>query len=178
VHLDLGTALSESVLGLLAGDFGFTIASGTAFHFEASREAITARTGTEETWLVRIRGAYFTAGNGSRIRTLQKGLFPLLVCAVAFNDSIIDGTNIHFTSGVGDEDQFVLGQTMLPLLLNFTANAEQAIHWRTELRSQRLKLTARDLLTAAKTAIGGGVVRVVISPRPRHVPSFLAESAS
>lgn len=73
--LDFFTAHRLNLMGVLAGDFIYSMAKNVGWHLEFRREELVEDHGSQQTWRARVEDSYLTDGKGRRRETMSSALF-------------------------------------------------------------------------------------------------------
>ncbi len=175
--IKLETAMRESLMGIVAGDFGVVLKSGVGLHFKMRKLCKLGEKGTrrgrQQQWRLRIHDVYFTNGEGDRMDRLGPGIWAYLLCGPLEERDRADETHFHKSFVVPDDEAIQWSHTVLPALVKFKAPNGTPVNWRQLLASQRFPIAATDLHAAANGGISDGVVRYLLDQQPHTRPCFL-----
>ncbi len=168
-------AIKENLLGILAGDFSYSLYPNAGLHFSIKKEELlgTAQTGdgkTEE-WKTVIEDVYFTNGRGEIVRNLPSHVQQLFVTWDLEESE--EHTDTHITMNyVVPEGSMLFGHMALVQLLNWQTPTGQVIHWRTMLHGTNIVKGIDNFRAAIQEAMDNKIVRIVINQIPRTKPEF------
>lgn len=167
------SAMRESLMGILAGDFGVVIRQGVGLHFSIKKEEKLSERKTEdgyvEKWRMRVEDAYFVDGNRQRLKSIGR-LWPFFLSAQRPQQQIND-THAHQSFVVETEEPCWVQET-LALLFEFQAKQEEPLNWREILQNHQVPVEASEIRQVAQEGIGKGVVRCVLHLEPHTRPAF------
>jgi hypothetical protein len=168
----------------LAGDFGVIFYPGVGLHIvsdviahgETSEPPTVGAHGLLEPgpYIMRIREAYFTNGQGRRMDHLDPpGLWPFLITSPALrHESEVDGLSARSSFAIVEEENGIhIGQRVLPMLLEQAS--QTGVNWRSILSTERFPVAFSDLRKAADGGLRTGFVHINALIQPRTKPTFL-----
>ncbi|MBU1647998.1 MAG: restriction endonuclease [Proteobacteria bacterium] len=179
-HLSLETAMKNNLMSFLAGDFGYVFKPNVGLHFVIKKDKLVDRKATgesseEQQWLVRIEKAYFTNSEGVETTNLPSGLWPLFISAGPEAHDKVELDYIYQRFVIPDNNGIKFAHTALPILLNFSNNEEEKIHWRKQLEEHHYPVEYTIFCDAAKAGIERKFVQYIFHVQPFEIPSFLKE---
>lgn len=176
--MTFGLAMKENLMGLLAGDFAVELCRNVGLHFlfKTERRIATSKkeTTTTETWLMRVKDAFFTNGKGERIDSLGAGLWSLFLCS-NFEDCSEFGESESSLSFTIKEEALQFAHRMLPFLLQFKAGKDKILRWREIRCNYSVPVQFQTLRQAASDGISDNIVRHVIKVVPNTKPELLKD---
>lgn len=179
-NISFNDAVCEGLLGVLGGDFSYSLAPGAGLHFRMRKEKLLSETethdGSEQSWLAVFEGITCTDGKGRERQNLPDGVQTLLL---AHDLELLEGdTPTHFTQHFSvKDDQSKFAHMALVRLLNWQAPTGNRIDWRAIVANPQ-PLTGIDNFTATvEAALHEGIVKYIFHIKPRTWPAFLPSSS-
>ena len=174
-NIRFGEAIKENLLGVLAGDFSYSLYPKAGLHFGIKKEELisTEETGDGKTeqWKTVIEDVYFTNGDGQVVHQLPSQVQQLFVTWDLEESE--EHTDTHITmSHVVPESSMLFAHMALVRLLNWQAPTDQDIHWRTMLHGSNIVKGIENFRAAIQEAMEHKIVRTVINQVPRTEPVF------
>lgn len=174
-NIHFGEAIKENLLGVLAGDFSYSLYPKAGLHFGIKKEELI---GTEETedgkteqWKMVIEDVYFTNGDGEIVRKLPSQVQQLFVTWDLEESE--EHTDTHITmNNVVPEGSMLFAHMALVRLLNWQMPTDQDIHWRAMLHGSNIVKGIDNFRDAIQEAMVHKIVRTVINQVPRTEPAF------
>lgn len=168
-------AIKENLLGILAGDFSYSLYPNAGLHFKIKKEELigTEKTdeGKTEQWEAVIEDVYFTDGNGNEVRKLPSQVQQLFVTWDLEKSEHYTDTHITM-SYIVPEGSMLFAHMVLVRLLNWQAPIDQAIHWRTMLHGSNIVKGIENFRVAVQDAMTHKIVKTVVNQIPRTEPEF------
>ena len=179
-HLSLETAMKNNLMSFLAGDFAYVLKPNVGLHFVMKKEKLVAQKTTgeeakEQQGLVRIEEAYFTNSEGSQTSNLPSGLWPLLISAEPEPQDKVEEDYIYQRFVIPENSGIKFAHAALPVLLNFSNNEEEKIHWRKQLEEHKYPVEFKLFYEAAQAGIEKKYVQYIFHLKPREIPNFLKD---
>lgn len=172
-------ALNEGLLGLLAGDFAYSLAEGSGVHLRMRKEQLisesqTDEVTTEQNWQVRFDDIYNTDGLGNKRRNLNNQIQALFQIHALDNSEDHTDTHVilHFTVG---EDKNKFAHMSLVDLLNWQTTTGEDINWRTVATRDQAVLGIDDFTNTINDAYREKIVTHIFHIRPQTHPSFVPQ---
>lgn len=175
-NITLGKAMTESLLGILAGDFCYTLPRGTGLHLRFRKDEIisTTRDGDEvhEEWKMTIDDVYYTDRDGKQRRDLQPEIQALFYVNSLEERQEHTPTHIywHFTV---EDDENKFAHMALVGLLNWYASSGESLNWREVVALQAPVPAVGNFAETAALALREGVVRYIFHVQPQTTPAFM-----
>lgn len=161
-------AMSETLLGALAGDFSFSFRPGVGMHLKIRKGKRTTDGGFDGL----IEEAYLLNDKGER-HTGAGGLFQLFACMeqeVYFQE---DETHAVQSFIVPTSDQAEFSHRALATLLR-TFGEEEPLDWHQILIREQLPLLFMSPHEAVRTGLEAGFIQHKITIWPKTMPAFLS----
>ncbi len=180
-HLSLETAMKHNLMSFLAGDFGYVFKPNVGLHFVMKKEELidqksTGGSSKEQQWLVKIEKAYFRNSEGIETTNLPSGLWPLFISAEPeAAHGKVEQDYIYQSFVIPENNGIKFAHTALPILLNFSNNEEEKIHWRKQLVEHHYPVEYTVFCDAAKAGIEKKFIQYIFHVQPLELPSFLKE---
>lgn len=182
LNISWKTALIQSLLGQLGGDFSYTLETGAGLHirFQKVEKVASGQNEKQEetqTWNARVDKVYFTDSSGLRIQEVPGPVQSVLAIADFEQRDEVTETHItqHFVAG-GNVGLFA--HSALVRLLSLRTRGDEAVHWRSHIVDGRVLRSIADFKSAVSAAMKMGFVRYAIHPRPKTKPAFLPKGRS
>lgn len=175
-NVKFSKAISEGLLGVLAGDFSYSLAKGTGVHFQLHKEKLIFESNVgatvEQQWQMRFDDIYYTDGEGTKRRDLSKEIEALFLVHDLESSEGHTDTHItmHFTIGE-DKDKFA--HMSLVGLLDWQAPTGEGINWRAVATRPKAVPGIDDFAKSIEDALQEKVVTHIFHMLPQTRPSFL-----
>ncbi len=175
-NINWETAIKENLLGLLSGDFSYSLRLGCGIHFRQRKIKMLSQSqsdeGLVEEWQTVIDDVYFTDGTSKRINELDPDIQMILMIADLEVRDEIDNEYItkHFTV---TEELGLFAHMALVRLLQFRSAGDQPLNWRQHLKNSKVLSDISEFRTAVEKAMKQGFVPLILNPRPASKPDFL-----
>lgn len=175
LNIDFQEAMKQNLLGVLAGDFSYTLYEGAGLYFVIRKETLIETEKTEdgytEQWQMRIEDVYFTDGDGRIVRELPSPVQQLFVTWDLAETEEHTDTHIimkHVVPG----GSMLFAHMALVRLLNWQKRPDEKIHWRTMLHGSDIVKGVDNFRAAVLEAMDNKIVRLVLNQQPQTEPSF------
>ncbi len=166
-------ALRNTLMSELAGDFTFSLRPGSGLHLKIRKLSEETKQGFHG----RIEEAYWTNGNGERVKNAP-GVFPLFLCLEQDSVFVEDGGFVTQSFVIPEKYNSEFAYRALGTLLRFSARSDD-VHWRRTLEEGVLPPLANDgLRKAARQALDAGFLQYGGDIAPANMPEFLATSVT
>ena len=170
------TAMIENLLGILAGDFSYSLQAGAGVHLRFRKEDLLHTTTTEgqttQEWSVVCDDVHFTNGRGRRLRSLSPSVQSLFLAWDLEERERHTETHI-VRDYLADGDALLFAHMALVRLLDFYTPMGGTINWRLLLSRSRILHGVEEFKSALNEAIKLSIVRLALNQRPRTLPNFL-----
>ena len=174
-NINLENAMQENLLGILAGDFSYSVNSSAGLHFGLKKEELVSTEETDEgrneQWKTVINDIYFTDGEGEVVRNLPSTVAQLFATWDLETSELHADTHITI-SHMASENSMLFAHMALVRLLNWQTPTEQDIHWRAMLHGSNIVKGIENFRAAIQEAIECKIVRTVINQIPLTEPEF------
>ncbi|MCH8497828.1 MAG: hypothetical protein LAT63_05095 [Marinobacter sp.] len=176
-NLDFESALKSSLLGILAGDFAYTLAANSGVHISCKKEDLVSTVKSENVesqyWNVIIDDVYFTNRLSERIESLSplaQKIFPSWDL-----DESEEVTDTHIIIHcVADETSMLFAHMALTRILKFESPVEEtSVHWRSILATNNSLARLENFREGIMENLRKKIVYHVLEPQPQNLPSFL-----
>lgn len=175
-NITFGKAMGESLLGVLAGDFSYTVAKGAGVYISMRKEELLSESvdgvGTEQQWKMIIDDVFHTDGTGRQRRDLGAGVQSLLFAHHLEQSEEHTATHVHQRFTVG-EDGNKFAHMALVGLLNWQTPIGAQLNWRSVVAKRKPLAGIDDFTNAVKESLREKVVTHIFHIQPRTMPSFL-----
>jgi Holliday junction resolvase len=175
-NITFSKAMSESLLGILAGDFSYTVAKGVGIHISMKKEELLSESvdgeSTEQDWRMIIDDTFHTDANGKTRRDLAPAIQSLLLAHDLESSEEHTDTHIfqHFTVG---EDRNKFAHMALAGLLNWQTPAGATLDWRSVIAKPTPLEGIDDFANTVHEAMREQIVTHVFHIQPHTKPIFL-----
>jgi len=177
-NVTFSKAMSEGLLGVLAGDFSYSLAEGSGIHLQLRKEKLISESESEEVgtieqqWQMRFDDVYYTDGTGKKRRDLAKGIEALFLAhdLKSSDDHTDTHVTMHFTVG---EDKNKFAHMSLVGLLDWQAPTGEAINWRTVATRPIAVPGIDDFAKSVSDALHEKVVTHIFHMQPQTHAPFL-----
>jgi Holliday junction resolvase len=178
-NIALGKAATESLLGVLAGDFSYSLAKGSGLHLSMRKDKLVSETGAgselQQEWSMVIEDVCYTDGQGSKRHYLSPDVQRL------FFINSLDETTEHSESHV--YGHFVVGQDAtkfahmsLTALIGQGLAPGQTLNWRDVTARSTAVPGFEDFSRTIKRALDEKIVTHIFHIQPQTLPRFLVSS--
>lgn len=132
-NISLGKALSEGLLGVLAGDFSYTLAHRSGLHLRMRKDELLAGTDGDnefhQSWRIAVEDVFHTDSSGHERRDLAPDVQALFFVNSLHEEQQHTSTHVRFDFTVGeDADKFA--HMSLTGLLNWSLPLGERVNWR------------------------------------------------
>jgi Holliday junction resolvase len=176
-NISVGTALSESLLSTLAGDFSYTLPRGTGLHLRMKKEELlsSTRSGSEvhEEWKMVIDDVYHTDRDGNQRRDLSTDVQTLFFVNNLDESQQHSDTHVHWHFTV-QEDENKFAHMALTGLLNWYLGNGESLNWREVVGRGNPVPGMNNFSETVKRALDEGVVKYIFHLQPQTTPPFLS----
>ena len=175
-NVKFSKAMREGLLGVLAGDFSYSLAQGSGIHLQLHKEQLISEskegTTLEQQWIMRFEDVYYTDGTGTKRRDLAKEIESLFLAHELEDSEDHTDTHVtmHFTVG---EDRNKFAHMSLVGLLDWHAPSVEGINWRTVATRPKAVPGIDDFAKSVSDALQEKVVTHIFHVLPQTRPSFL-----
>lgn len=171
LNISFSKAMSETLLGLLAGDFSFSFQAGVGMHLKMRKLKKT-----DDGFDGVIEEAYFLNSRGER-HTGAGGIMQLFACID--QEVVVKEDDMYVTQSfvVQEEGHAEFAHRALVTLLETFDEVSRPVLWRQILYKDQLPLPPTSPQEVAKKALDAGFVRYILNIRPRTHPSFVGSTS-
>jgi hypothetical protein len=173
MNISFETAMRESLLGVLAGDFSFCFREGAAINLKMRKLGKT-KTGFH----VVIEDAYFTDPDGARAKDKDTaGVMLMFMCIE--DDAVLEETEDtllqRFVIRSAQQAEFA-HRALVKILTTFKGGTKSLL-WRQILKQKKLPLMSRGgPKQAARRALKAGLLQYGFDIQPHTMPEFLVRT--
>ncbi len=168
-------AMKFNLMGVLVGDFSFSVHKGFGLHLEADKKDLISVQEDEaervEDWNLQISRFYYTNKEGDEVSDLPSAVQELIKLVPLSESTNIEKEKVTISYTV-TEDQMELGHRALVSLLAWSSRGGK-LNWRSILKDPKNKAKLFDLRKAVDLGLKHGVVRICLHQIPDPVPKFL-----
>ncbi len=176
-NITFGDAMKENLLGVLAGDVAYKIASGAGLRFRCKKEALVDREESEgtvtEQWKMRIDEVGFMISGGETADNLDPDVTTLFTTWDLSEQQSHSDTHIDLRFVAGNDDGMMFGHMALTHLLHWTLPQGEAINWRHAIRRDAVVSNMTNFRRALERALEQRVVHIILHQQPHTWPDFV-----
>jgi Holliday junction resolvase len=178
LNISFNTAITENLLGLLAGDVAYKIAPGAGMSFRFRKEKLlnTSREAgtTSENWLTRVDQVNFSVAGEERCDRLSPDVKTLFTTWDLQEHQTHTDEHIEVAFRAGTEGM-MFGHMALVHLLNWTQPAGVPINWRHAIRRDTVVASMTNFAAALEAGLAQKVVHLILHQQPKTRPDFLQD---
>lgn len=172
-RIDLFTAVSNSLMSLLAGDMNYQLGEGVGLYLKFKKDEMHDSDENVETWKTRIEDVYLRDFNGEKqYRFSPKTLSILNTCEIEENTEVDD--EYISQSFVVRPDMGNMAHRAMEKLLKM-ADADTNIHWRSLLVDESPLHSIADFQSALDEALKQKFVKYILIQHPKKYPDFIMD---
>lgn len=175
-NISLSKALSESLLGVLAGDFTYTLPLGTGLHLRFRKDEMISKTlecdEVHEEWKMTLDDVYYTDRSGKERRDLDPAIQALFYVNALKERQEHTPTHIYWHFTVQD-DENKFAHMALVALLNWYTNSGDSLNWREVVGRQTPVPAVGNFAETIERALHEGIVRYIFHVQPQTSPAFI-----
>lgn len=175
-NITFSKAMGENLLGVLAGDFSYTIAKGVGIHISIKKEELLSESvngeSTEQEWRMIIDDTFHTDGNGKTRRDLAPAVQSLLLAHDLDSSEEHTATHIYQHFMVG-EDRSKFAHMALVGFLNWQTPTGATLNWRSVVTKPTPIDGIDDFENTIKEAMREQIVTHAFHIQPQTKPAFL-----
>ena len=176
-NITFGDAMKENLLGVLAGDVAYKIASGAGVRFSCKKEQLIATEENEgtvtEQWQMRIDEVGFMITDGKMVDELDPDVTTLFTTWDLSEQQSHSDTHIDLRFVASDDDGMMFGHMALTHLLHWTLPQGETINWRHAIRRDTVVSNMTNFRRALERALEQKVVHIIIHQQPHTWPHFI-----
>ena len=180
-NIRLGHAMRENLLGILAGDVAFKIASGAGMWLRFKKEELVSveesRGKVTEQWQTRIDEVGFTIAGGKPATDLDPEVTALFTIWDLTEHQLHSDTHIQLNL-VEKTDNLMFSHMALTHLLHWTLPQGAVINWRHAIRRNNVVSNMTNFSHILKRALDQKVVHYILHQQPLSWPDFLSQSSN
>lgn len=174
-RVDFFTALSNSLMGLIAGDSSYQLGDGVGLKIRFKKEDVLQVDGDAETWKTRLEDIHLLDYLGAKNTDFSPKILSILNTCELEEETIIDDVAIQQSfvarSGVG----YMAHSAIKALLELKESNAEKNIHWRSLLVDESPLESISNFQEALNDALHQKIVKYIILQHPKEYPVFIKD---
>lgn len=175
-NISFQTAMKENLLGVLAGDFSYSLCVGSGLHLRFKKDELIAETptdnGVEQRWKMTCDDVFYTDGTGQVRRDFETPIQALFLSWPLELEETHVPTHITM-SHVARGNQALFAHMALVRLLDWQLPSGDSINWRGLLSKSPVLKGIDDFTPAINSALEQKVVHHVFHQDPVTVPTFL-----
>jgi Holliday junction resolvase len=176
-----GEAIKENLLGVLAGDVAYKIASGAGLHFRCKKEQLIDREESDdavtEQWQMRIDQVGFMVSGGEPVDRLDADVTTLFTTWDLSERQSHSDTHIDLRFVADDDDSMMFGHMALTHLLHWTLPEGATVNWRHAIRRDSVVSNMTNFRVALDRGLEQKVVHLILNQQPHAWPDFLPKDA-
>ena len=176
-----GEAMQENLLGVLAGDVAYKIASGAGLSLRCKKEHLVSReeidgTVTEQ-WQMRIDEVGFMVSGGKPVDHLDADVTTLFTTWDLSERQLHSDTHIDLRFIADDDDSMMFGHMALTHLLHWSLPRGATVNWRHAIRRDAVVSNMTNFRRALNSGLEQKVVHLILNQQPQTWPEFLPKDA-
>ena len=177
-NLGFEDALKNNLLGILAGDFSYSLGVGAGVHISANKQELveskTDESGTTtENWKMVIDDVYFSTYEGKEIRDLSSIAQQVFFSWDLIEEETHTDTHVVFHNTC-KEQSMIFAHMALTRVLNFHSSLQdKSIQWRGILGGGGNIASISNFRAGIKENMDKKIVHHVIDQIPCNVPDYL-----
>ena len=172
-RIDFFTAISNSLMSLLAGDMNYQLGDGVGLYLKFKKDEMHECDGNVETWKARIENVYLRDSNGDKqYKFSPKTLSILNTCEIEENTEVDD--EYISQSFVVRPDIGNMAHRAIEKLLKM-ADADTNIHWRSLLVDESPLHSIANFQSALDEALKQKFVKYILLQHPQEYPAFIRD---
>lgn len=176
-NIHFSKAMSENLLGVLAGDFSYTLPRGAGLHLRMRKEKLlsSVRTGPEvhEEWHMVIDDALHIDRDGNKRRDLSAEVQTLFFVNDLEEEQEHTPSHVHWRFTVQD-DENKFAHMALVRLLHWYSSGDKPLNWREVVTRSAPVPGMTDFGATVDRALREGVVKYIFRIEPQTKPTFLS----
>ena len=181
-NITFGDAMKENLLGVLAGDVSYDIASGAGLRLRLKKEKLIDRNEADsksmETWQVRIEEVDFMISDGKPVRNLDPEVQMLFRTWEMSKEETHGDTFIDLRFVANNDNNMMFAHMALTHLLHWSLPEGAAINWRHATRRDKVVSNMTNFRRALELALEQKVVNLILNYIPNTWPRFLPKEAA
>ncbi|WP_297777117.1 hypothetical protein [uncultured Roseovarius sp.] len=160
-NIRFDAAMTENLLGILAGDVAYKIAPGAGVHLRFKKEELLASEetveGLNEQWQMRVDKVGFTSAGGTPADTLDNDVTTLFTTWDLSERQVHSESHIEMQFVAGEDDGMMFGHMALVHLLNWPLRDGEQINWRHAIRRESVVGNLANFTQALQRALSMSV---------------------
>ncbi|SHM63267.1 hypothetical protein [Phytopseudomonas punonensis] len=172
-RVDFFSAMSNSLMSLLAGDVSYQLGEGVGLYFKLKKDGMHRSDENVETWKARMEEVYLLDFNGEKnYKFSPKTLSILNTCEIEENTEVDDEyirQSFVVRPGVGN-----MAHRAIESLLTM-ADVDANIHWRSLLVDESPLYSIADFQSALNEALKQKFVSYILVQHPKEYPVFIKD---
>lgn len=169
-------AMKENLLGILAGDFSYSLYPESALHLQFRKDELIEATpndsGYTEQWKMTCDDVYYSTGKEKVVRKIPVPVQSLFTTWDL--EQREEHTDSHITvSFFVPEHTILFAHMALVRLISWSLPSEQGINWRSLLAESKVIKGIDDFGDAIKDGMKYSIVHTVLHQQPNTVPSYI-----
>ncbi|MFL1475471.1 hypothetical protein [Pseudomonas grimontii] len=169
------SALSNSLMSLLAGDMHYQLGDGVGLHLKLRKDEIHESDGDTETWKTKIEDVYLQDYNGDKNYTFSPRTLSILNTCELDENTEIDDETIRQSFTVRSDVGNVAHRAIETLLKLKKSDAENNIHWRSLLVDESPLHSISNFQKALDEALNLKFVKYIFILQPQKYPDFIKD---
>ncbi len=178
-NISFGDALKENLLGVLAGDFSYSLGKGAGLHFRFRKDKLVKEEDKDDEitqeWLTVIDEVTFTDYEGRIRNDLEPQVQSLFTAWDLEEEQEHSATHIKM-SFVAQGENALFAHMALVRLLDWELKDEDKIKWRNLLMKENVVKNIGNFSSAVNKALEQGIVHHILHQQPQTIPEFIQNS--
>lgn len=172
-----GEAMKENLLGVLAGDVAYKIASGAGLRLRCKKEQLVSQEKIDgavtEQWQMRIDEVGFMVSGGAPVDHLDADVATLFTTWDLSERQSHSDTHIDLRFVADDDGSMMFSHMALTHLLNWSLPQGAEINWRHTIRRDAVVSNMTNFRRALGRGLEQKVVHLILNQQPQTWPDFL-----
>lgn len=172
--ITVATAMKQSLMSLLAGDFALVLKAGVGLHLKMKKIRKVIDKDAKERWEAQIEDAYFTNGVGEQLKQLGQGLWPLFLANEHEESTREDDTHFYQSFVVPTKETMQWAHCIIAFLLK--PKHAEPVRWRDVLMNHQVPIKFNELRRTVFEGISKEVVHYTFDVSPQAGATFMNET--
>lgn len=172
-RVDFFSALSNSLMSLLAGDVSYQLGDGVGLKIRFKKVGMQQVEGDTETWRTLLEDIHLVDYIGGKNYKFSPRILSILNACELEEETVVDAASIQQSfiarSGVG-----YMAHSVIEALLAFKeSSAEKNVHWRSLLIDESPLESISSFQSALNEALHQKIIKYIIFQHPQKYPDFI-----
>ena len=176
-NLSIESAMKESLLGVLAGDFAYVPNVRSGIHIHIAKEKLISteeiEDGFTENWHMRVENVYFS-NHEKEINLIDISSIAQQVLHTLDLESEETHTDTHITQHfICKNSHITFAHMALVDMLNFIQIGDEKIQWRKHIIDPKSVNSFSDFRSGVVECLKHEIIRYILDLKPQTMPGFL-----